>query len=49
MAPGDDLDLSKKRRSRAELENLAHWSIPEGKRLQDYWCEQNMLPEANAA
>ena len=38
--------MSKKRPSTAELEGLAQWSTPEGRRLQDYCCEQRMPPGA---
>ena len=34
--------MSKKRPSPAELETHAHWSKPEGRKLQDYCCEQRM-------
>lgn len=38
--------MSKKRPSPAELETHAHWSKPEGKELQDYFCGQRMPPGA---
>jgi hypothetical protein len=34
--------MSTKRPSPAEVQNRAHWSTAEGKRLQDYCCERNM-------
>jgi DNA-directed RNA polymerase subunit RPC12/RpoP len=38
--------MSKKHPSPAEQENLANWSKPEGRKLQDYCCEQRMPPGA---
>jgi len=38
--------MSKKHPSPAELENHDHWSKPEGRRLQDYCCDQRMPPGA---
>lgn len=38
--------MSKKHPSPAELDNHVHWSKPEGRKLQDYCCEQSMPPGA---
>jgi hypothetical protein len=34
--------MSKKRSSSTEVQNLAHWSTAQGKKVQDYCCERGM-------